>query len=214
MLNAAEQGLRRREGRLVAGRVDLIGSCNFVQYMFVFVLSPHYRRCYFESGCLSVCRGRKSEFRIWSVYRLVHSVVRKHCLLACACLAPRKQASRVEYKLKAIVADYSIWMYRKGFPIPVKFLPSLAFVVRCHSSSTFQIPSADDSLQTPGKNWSQGFQKRHPEVAARKLKALDWNRHDLSTYDKITEWFTVIGKELDQPTPPPDGPPRECVQYG
>jgi hypothetical protein len=37
----------------------------------------------------------------------------------------------------------------------------------------------------------QGFYKRHPE--ARRVKALDWARHD---HDKVTHWFTVISKEL------------------
>jgi hypothetical protein len=29
-----------------------------------------------------------------------------------------------------------------------------------------------------------------------RIKALDWERHDLHIYDKIVDWFTVIEKEL------------------
>lgn len=28
---------------------------------------------------------------------------------------------------------------------------------------------------------------------------MDWNRHDKSIYDKVTEWFSLIGKELNDP---------------
>jgi hypothetical protein len=31
------------------------------------------------------------------------------------------------------------------------------------------------------------------------VKALDWNRHDKHIYDKVTDWFTVIGKQLNDP---------------
>lgn len=29
---------------------------------------------------------------------------------------------------------------------------------------------------------------------------MDWNRHDKNIYDKITQWFAVIGKVLADPT--------------
>jgi hypothetical protein len=32
-----------------------------------------------------------------------------------------------------------------------------------------------------------------------RIKALDWERHDLHIYDKIVDWFTVIEKELASP---------------
>jgi hypothetical protein len=31
------------------------------------------------------------------------------------------------------------------------------------------------------------------------MKAIDWNRHDRYIYNKIINWFTVIGKELAGP---------------
>ncbi|OCK89446.1 DDE-domain-containing protein [Cenococcum geophilum 1.58] len=50
-----------------------------------------------------------------------------------------------------------------------------------------------------GKNWPQAFYKRHPELKSKRVKALDWNRHDKNIYDKVTHWFKVIGKELHDP---------------
>ena len=31
------------------------------------------------------------------------------------------------------------------------------------------------------------------------MKAIDWDRHDCHIYNKIINWFTVIGKELASP---------------
>jgi len=59
-------------------------------------------------------------------------------------------------------------------------------------------------LPPPGKNWPQAFHKRHPELKPKKVKALDWNRHDNNIYDKITHWFEVIGKELCDPVIAPE----------
>jgi hypothetical protein len=74
---------------------------------------------------------------------------------------------------------------------------TLAHVVKRQRSSAFQVPAAADGIRPPGKNWPQGFYKRHPELKARKVRPLDWARHDI--YDKVVEWFTVIGKELRNP---------------
>ncbi|KAH7065089.1 hypothetical protein B0J12DRAFT_545041, partial [Macrophomina phaseolina] len=48
----------------------------------------------------------------------------------------------------------------------------------------------------PGKNWPRAFEKRHPELKARRVRAIDWKRHGNNIHDKITEWFEVIGKVL------------------
>lgn len=40
-----------------------------------------------------------------------------------------------------------------------------------------------------------GFYRRHPELKACRLKAIEWSGHDHSIQGKITEWFNVIGKE-------------------
>src|SRR5437762_2001425 len=90
-------------------------------------------------------------------------------------------------------------MSRNGYPIPVKFLRSLAQVIVRQRSSAFHIHLTDDAVKPPGKNWPQGFYKRHPELKSRRVKALDWSRHDHNIYNKVAHWFTVIGKELNDP---------------
>jgi hypothetical protein len=100
-------------------------------------------------------------------------------------LTPREERALLDYVLR---------MDQRGYPLPVKFLGSIAHVIKRQRSSTFQIPTTDDGIHPPGKNWPQGFYRRHPELKARKVRPLDWARHDI--YDKVVEWFTMIGKEL------------------
>jgi hypothetical protein len=116
---------------------------------------------------------------------------------------PRKEkAAKQQYltpqEEKALV-NYALRMSRNGYPIPVKFLCSLAQVIARQRSSAFHIPLTDDAVKPPGKNWPQGFYRRHPELKSRRVKALDWSRHDHNIYDKVAHWFTVIGKELNDP---------------
>ncbi|KAF2647032.1 DDE-domain-containing protein [Lophiostoma macrostomum CBS 122681] len=89
-------------------------------------------------------------------------------------------------------------MSRNGFPIPVKYLRSLASVIACQRSSIFQAPATYETIRPPGKNWPQAFYKRHPELKPKRVKALDWNWHDQNIYEKVRHWFDVIGTELDR----------------
>jgi hypothetical protein len=75
-----------------------------------------------------------------------------------------------------------------GYPIPVKQIPSLAFIIASRRSTTHK------PIKPPGKNWPKAFERRQPALKSRKVKAVDWNRHDNNIYDKITHWFDVIGK--------------------
>jgi len=59
--------------------------------------------------------------------------------------------------------------------------------------------TTDVTIKRPGKNWPKAFEKRHPELNSRKVKAVDWNRHDNNIYNKITHWFEMIGKALQDP---------------
>lgn len=90
---------------------------------------------------------------------------------------------------KALV-KYLLRMRDLGFPVRIKYLPSLAFIIARQRSTTGR------TIKPPGKNWPKAFQQRHPELKSRKLNAIDWNRHDSNIYDKIVEWFEVIGKVL------------------
>jgi hypothetical protein len=96
------------------------------------------------------------------------------------------------FEEKAVV-DFVLHMAELGTPVRIKYIPSLAFTVTRHR------PEADRPTNPPNKNWTKAFENRHPELKARKVKALDWNRHEKNIYHKIEEWFEVIGKVLGRP---------------
>jgi len=79
-----------------------------------------------------------------------------------------------------------------GQPVRIKYIPSLAFSVARQRST-------DKPLKAPGRNWVRSFSRRHPALKPRRVQALDWNRHPNNIYDKITDWFEVIGKALQDP---------------
>lgn len=96
------------------------------------------------------------------------------------------------FEEKAVV-DFILQMAELGTPVRVKYIPSIAF------SSTRHRPLLDRPLKPPGKNWVKALEKRRPELVARRVKAMDWNRHDKNTYEKIEHWFEVIGRVLEDP---------------
>jgi DDE superfamily endonuclease len=100
--------------------------------------------------------------------------------------------------------DYVLRMSERGYPLLVKFLRSLALVIARQRSSVFRTTAVDNGIRPPGKNWPQGFYKRHPELKARRVKALDWARHDHNIHDKVMHWFSIIGKELHDPAIVPE----------
>lgn len=52
----------------------------------------------------------------------------------------------------ALVA-YVLRMSDNGFPVPIKYLRTLAFVIVCQRSSAFQAPAADETKRPPSRNW-------------------------------------------------------------
>lgn len=56
----------------------------------------------------------------------------------------------------ALVA-YVLRMSDNGFPVPIKYLRTLAFVIVCQRSSAFQAPAADETKRPPSRNWPQAF---------------------------------------------------------
>lgn len=116
--------------------------------------------------------------------------------------ASRKtQAAKQQYlsphEEKAL-AEYVLRMARSGHPLPVKSLRVLAQRIRRQRDSTFQM-ALDNDVPPPGKNWPSDFYKRHPELKARRMRAIDRNRHERAIYDKVVEWFDVISQELENP---------------
>lgn len=81
-----------------------------------------------------------------------------------------------------------------GFPIPIKYIPSLAFII-----------ARGRKPNPPSKNWTKRFEERQSEqLQSRKLKPVDWRRHSINIYDKITQWFEVIEGVLQDPNVLPE----------
>ncbi|KAK6411581.1 hypothetical protein LTR95_018070 [Oleoguttula sp. CCFEE 5521] len=94
-------------------------------------------------------------------------------------LTPSEEKAMVEFVLQ---------MSPLGHPLRIKHLPFIALSATRHRS----VP--DRPSKPPSKNWAKALKHRHPELKARRVKALDWNRHERNIYAKITDWFEVIGK--------------------
>ncbi|TVY62737.1 hypothetical protein LSUE1_G009366 [Lachnellula suecica] len=88
---------------------------------------------------------------------------------------------------------YSKLMADLGNPVRIKYLPFLAFCI------ARQRPTTKKAAKPPNKNWAQAFQKRHPALKSRRMRAMAWERHENNIYDKIIHWFEVIGKLLEDP---------------
>ena len=96
------------------------------------------------------------------------------------------------FEEKAVV-EFLLQMSNLGQPVRIKYIPSIAF------SATRQRPIHNRPLKRPGKNWAKGLENRHPQLRAKRVKALDWNRHDINTFAKMTRWFKVIEEVLKDP---------------
>jgi len=79
-----------------------------------------------------------------------------------------------------------------GNPVRIKCLPTLAFSIARQRST-------NKAAKPPSKNWPQGFQKRHPALRSRRVRAMAWERHENNIYNKITHWFEVIAEVLQDP---------------
>ena len=90
---------------------------------------------------------------------------------------------------KAVV-KFFLLIFNLGQPVRINFIPSLALSVARQRSTTNQL------IKPPGKNWPRAFEKRHPELKARRIRSIDWKCHGNNIHDKIREWFEVIGRVL------------------
>jgi hypothetical protein len=113
----------------------------------------------------------------------------------------KEKPKRQQYLSRAeenALAKYLIHMSDRGYPIRAICVPSLAFIIACQRSTM------DVTIKPLGRNWHQAFRKRNSELNPRKVRAVDWNRHDNNIYDKTTHWFKVIGKVLQDPAVLPE----------
>ena len=83
--------------------------------------------------------------------------------------------------------------------MPIRFLRSLALVIARRRDSAFQIPIINDDIWTTRQELAPRFLYASSLLQARRVKAWDWARHDCNIYDKISDWFTLISKELHDP---------------
>jgi hypothetical protein len=100
---------------------------------------------------------------------------------------------------KAFVA-YLLLMSELGQPVRIKYIPSLAFSLARRRTTT----TTGKPIKPPGKNWARSFEKRNPRLKARKVKAIDWKRHERNIYTKVTHWFEVIKGVLQDPRVRPE----------
>jgi hypothetical protein len=89
--------------------------------------------------------------------------------------------------------DFILQMSALGTPVRMKYIPSIAFSVARSR------PEPNRPLKPPGKNWAKALENRHPELKAKKVKALNWDRHEKNIFLKMAYWFEVIGKVLEDP---------------
>lgn len=92
---------------------------------------------------------------------------------------------------ESAVVEYLLRMKDLGQPVRMKYIASIAY------SATRQRALADRPLKPPGVNWAKALERRRPELIARKNRPQDWNWYNI--HDKVTHWFEVIGKELQNP---------------
>ena len=85
-----------------------------------------------------------------------------------------------------VIVKYLLKMSDLGYPIRMKFIPSLAYSVTRHR------PTSKRPLKPPSHNWAKALEKRHPILLARRVKALNWDRHEKNIYRKIIHWYEVI----------------------
>jgi len=101
----------------------------------------------------------------------------------------QERAKRQQYltpqEEKALV-KYLVDMFRKGFPLPVKASRSLAHEIALRQPSNFQILASDSEIKPPGKNWTQAFRRRHPELKAIRMKAIIWRETILTSTTKLS----------------------------
>ena len=84
-------------------------------------------------------------------------------------------------------------MSQLGQPVRMKHIPSIAF------SATRQRPTSERPPKPPGKNWAKALENRYPELQAKRVRALDWNRHEKNIFEKITHWFEIVESVLQDP---------------
>lgn len=114
-------------------------------------------------------------------------------------LARSRQQYLTPEEEKALV-KFLFLMYSFGHPVQINFMRSLVFGIGRRRSKT-------SPIKRPGPTWSRAFEKRHLELKSMRIKPINWKWHDSHIYDKVVEWFEIIGKS----TARPGYPASECL---
>ena len=80
------------------------------------------------------------------------------------------------------------------YPMRIKFIPSLSFSIARQQSAM------NKPIKPPGKKWARAFERHHTTLRARRVRAIDWKRHENNIYNKIVEWFEVVSMVLQDLT--------------
>ena len=99
-------------------------------------------------------------------------------------------------KKEKILVTFLLLMFDLEQFVRVKNISSLTFnLVRQRF-----IVTTNDLIKSLNKNWSRVFEKRNLELKARRVKAINWKHHENNIYVKITHWFEVIEKVIQDST--------------
>ena len=71
------------------------------------------------------------------------------------------------------LAQYVLRMAHNGYPLPAKLLRSLAAAILRKRAASSDGANACATVRCPGRNWALAFLRRHPELKARRVKAVD-----------------------------------------
>lgn len=95
---------------------------------------------------------------------------------------------------KALV-DHLLRLQRNGYPARVKHLRHFAGVLLSQRDAG---AGSSTKGRLPNKDWPQAFYKRHPELKAARVRAIDWQRHEKNIRAKVENWFEVMSKQLSE----------------
>jgi hypothetical protein len=84
-----------------------------------------------------------------------------------------------------VLEKYLKLMADLGNPVRINCLPALTFSIARQRST-------NKAAKPLGKNWPRGFQKRHPALKSRRVRAMAWERHENNIYDKMMMMMIVI----------------------
>ena len=95
---------------------------------------------------------------------------------------------------KNVFIKYLLQMFDFEQLIQIKFIFVLIFKIICHRLII------DKFFKFFDRNWTKILKKRHSKFITRKIKTLNWNRHEKNIYEKITHWFEMIKDVLQNST--------------